>query len=328
MRVDEAASLIRSEVSKTVVGQAELVDQTLAALFANGHLLLEGVPGVAKTLLVRTLALIMSLEFKRIQFTPDLMPSDIIGTNVYNPKTQSFDVHQGPIFTAILLADEINRTPPKTQAALLEAMEERKVTIEGARYSLPAPFIVFATQNPIEFEGTYPLPEAQLDRFLMKLMVSYPSELDEIAILERYSAGFRAHDLQQAGVNSVLNASDLHDLQKEVDQVRITPEILQYITTIVRGTRISERLAVGASPRAGIAILLCSKGMAAIRGRNFVTPDDVKAVALPVLRHRLVLRPESEIEGLTADQILSLVSRFVDCVFSILSPTYKGQHDV
>ncbi|MCH8273857.1 MAG: MoxR family ATPase [Armatimonadetes bacterium] len=308
MTVEQAADKIRTEVAKAVVGQSQLVEHVLAAIFADGHVLLEGVPGVAKTLLVRVLARSLSLEYRRIQFTPDLMPSDVVGTNVFNQQTGEFVLRKGPIFTSILLADEINRTPPKTQAALLEAMEERKATIDGVPYKMPFPFVVFATQNPIEFEGTYPLPEAQLDRFLLKLLVPYPEEHEEIIVLQRYSAGFRAQDLDKVGIQEVLTAEDLASLREEVNRVRVDEKILDYINKVVRATRTSEMIAVGGSPRAGIAILLCSKGLAAIRGRDFVTPDDAKEVALPVLRHRVLLRPEAEIEGLTPDQVV--LSRF------------------
>ncbi len=304
MRVEEAAAQVRTEVSKAVVGQGRLVEHVLVTLFADGHALIEGVPGVAKTLLIRTIAKTLDLQFTRIQFTPDLMPSDVIGTNVFDQKAGEFQLRKGPIFTQILLADEINRTPPKTQAALLEAMEERRVTIDGAPYPLPPPYIVFATQNPIEFEGTYPLPEAQLDRFLMKIVVPYPDEQDEITVLQRYSQGFRAQKLEQAGVQSVLDAGGLETLREEVSRVRVDDQIIDYINKLVRSTRNNDLVAVGGSPRAGIAILLCSKGLAAIRGRDFVTPDDVKDVSLPVLRHRILLRPEAEIEGLTPDQIV------------------------
>lgn len=304
MRVEEAAARVRAEVSKAVVGQGKLVEHALVTLFADGHALLEGVPGVAKTLLVRTIARTLSLQFTRIQFTPDLMPSDVIGTNVFDQRAAEFKLRKGPIFTQILLADEINRTPPKTQAALLEAMEERRVTIDGEPFPLPAPYMVFATQNPIEFEGTYPLPEAQLDRFLMKIVVPYPDESDEIMVLQRYSEGFRAQKLEEAGVQPVLDANGLEALRQEVNSVRVEEKVIEYINRIVRMTRTSDLIAVGGSPRAGIAILLCSKGLAAIRGRDFVTPDDVKDVSLPVLRHRVLLRPEAEIEGLTADQVV------------------------
>lgn len=303
MTVQQAADAIRQEIGKAVVGHDQLVEHALAALFANGHVLLEGVPGVAKTLFVRSLAHSLSLEYKRIQFTPDLMPSDVVGTNVFNQRTSEFQLRKGPIFTSVLLADEVNRTPPKTQAALLEAMEERHVTIDGERLPVPKPFIVFATQNPIEFEGTYPLPEAQLDRFLMKLIVDYPTEQNERRILQRTAEGFRAQNLETVGIRQVIGGEDLAALQQEVNAVRVEEHILDYINYCVRSTRSSEHVLVGGSPRAGIAMLLCAKGIAAIRGRDFITPDDVREVALPVLRHRLLLRPEAEVEGITADQV-------------------------
>ncbi len=303
MTVEQAGVSIRQQIAKAVVGQDRLVDLVLSALFADGHVLLEGVPGVAKTLLVRCLAKTLNLTYRRIQFTPDLMPSDVIGTNVFNAKLGEFQLRKGPIFTSVLLADEVNRTPPKTQAALLEAMEERHATIDGERLPMPYPFIVFATQNPIEFEGTYPLPEAQLDRFLMKLVVDYPSAENELEILYRTAKGFRAQNLDEVGIETVVDERQLAELHAEVSAVTVEPHILEYVNQIVRATRDHEHILVGASPRAGIAMLLTAKGMAALRGRNFITPDDVKEVALPVLRHRLLLRPEAEVEGITADQV-------------------------
>ncbi len=304
MRVEEAVRGIQSEVGKAVIGQERLVEHTLAGILADGHILLEGVPGVAKTLLVRCIARTLDASFGRIQFTPDLMPSDVIGTNIFNQRTNEFELRKGPIFTSILLADEINRTPPKTQAALLEAMEERRVTIDGSRHSLPFPFVVFATQNPIEFEGTYPLPEAQLDRFLMKVLVSYPEKEDEAKLIRRYSEGFRSQNLDEAGIRPVIDPNGLAALRQEVDAVKIEDKIVDYINDSVRLTRTADMIAVGGSPRASIAILLCSKAIAAMRGRDYVIPDDVKEIALPVLRHRVLLRPEAEIEGITPDQVV------------------------
>ena len=300
MRVEEAAQAVRTEVGKAIVGQGEAIDQALVAMLANGHILLEGVPGIAKTLLVRTLARSLDLEFTRIQFTPDLMPSDVIGTNIFDPKTVDFRLRQGPIFTQVLLADEINRTPPKTQAALLEAMEERQATIDGVRHPLPRPFLVFATQNPIEFEGTYPLPEAQQDRFLLKVVLGYPPAEVEIEVLKRHHGGFRSQNLEAAGIRPVLDLAGL-------DALPVEDKIFGYIYEIVAATRRSNDILVGASPRAGLALVGCSKAVAAIRGRNFVIPDDVKQLALPVLRHRVLLRPETEIEGLTVDRVLHSV---------------------
>lgn len=307
MRVEEAAQAVRTEVGKAIVGQGEAIDQALVAMLANGHILLEGVPGIAKTLLVRTLARALDLQFTRIQFTPDLMPSDVIGTNIFDPKTVDFRLRHGPIFTQILLADEINRTPPKTQAALLEAMEERQATIDGVRHALPRPFIVFATQNPIEFEGTYPLPEAQQDRFLLKVVLGYPPAEVEIEVLKRHHTGFRSQNLEAAGIQPVLDLAGLDALRAEVDAVTVEDKIFGYIYEIVAATRRSNDILVGASPRAGLALVGCSKAVAAIRGRGFVIPDDVKQLALPVLRHRVLLRPEAEIEGLTVDRVLHSV---------------------
>jgi MoxR-like ATPase len=304
MRVEEAAAKVRAEVGKAIVGQEAAVEQALVAMLANGHILLEGVPGIAKTLLVRSMARAMDLEFTRIQFTPDLMPSDVIGTNIFDPKTVDFRLRQGPIFTQILLADEINRTPPKTQSSLLEAMEERQATIDGTRYPLPAPFIVFATQNPIEFEGTYPLPEAQQDRFLLKVVLEYPPADVEVQVLKRFHSGFRSQKLEDAGIEPVLNLALLEELRKEVEVVTVEDKIFNYIYEIVSATRTANDILVGASPRAGLAMVSCSKAVASLRGRNFVIPDDVKQLALPILRHRVLLRPEAEIEGLTVDRVL------------------------
>lgn len=280
------------------------MEQALIAFLADGHVLLEGVPGIAKTLLVRSISLALDLPFTRIQFTPDLMPSDVIGTNIFDPKTADFRLHRGPIFTGVLLADEINRTPPKTQAALLEAMEERHATIDGVRYELPAPFVVFATQNPIEFEGTYPLPEAQQDRFLMKVKLDYPGAEAEMEVYRRHHQGFRTQHLEEAHLVPVINTKLLRELQREVVSVTVEDRMFRYIYDLVAATRKSSDILVGASPRAGIAMLNTSKAMAAIRGRNYVIPDDVKELALPVLRHRIMVRPEAEIEGITADHAL------------------------
>lgn len=305
MTAYEAASRISTEAGKAIVGQSGPLEQILVSVLADGHILLEGVPGLAKTLLVRVMARILDLEFRRIQFTPDLMPSDVIGTNVFDPRDASFSLRKGPLFTSVLLADEINRTPPKTQAALLEAMEERQATIDGTRHQLPFPFLVFATQNPIEFEGTYPLPEAQQDRFLMKVVLTHPKAEDEIQVLKRFHQGFRSQKLEDAGIETVVNEDTLRGLREEVQAVSVEDKIFNYIYEIVSTTRNHNDILVGASPRAGISLVSCSKALAAIRGRGFVIPDDVKDLALPVLRHRVLLRPEAEIEGLNADQVLS-----------------------
>ncbi len=305
MRVAEFYQRVQGEVGKAVIGQERVVDQLLVAILANGHVLLEGVPGIAKTLLVRTLSKTLELQYARVQFTPDLMPSDVIGTNIFNQQASEFQLRTGPIFTNVLLADEINRTPPKTQAALLESMEERQATIDGVRYLLPQPFLVFATQNPIEFEGTYPLPEAQQDRFLLKVLLNYPDPRIETEIYRRYHQGFRATALEEAGVQPVANAEILAQLRQEVNGLQVEERIFNYIQEIVSATRKSGDLLVGASPRAGIALVLCGKALAAIRGRDFVIPDDIKELALPVLRHRVMLRPEVEIEGLSVDRVLT-----------------------
>jgi MoxR-like ATPase len=307
MSVEQVAARVREQVGKAIAGQDRVVEQVLVAVLANGHVLLEGVPGVAKTLMVRSVALTLGLDYGRIQFTPDLMPSDVIGTNVFDPRTAEFKLRQGPVFVNVLLADEINRTPPKTQAALLEAMEERRVTIDGEPHPLPPPFLVFATQNPIDFEGTYPLPEAQQDRFLLKILVDYPEPAAELSVLRRHHAGFRPQSLEEAGIEQVVGLGELQALQRQVQEILMEDRVFEYIHAIVSATRKSNDIAVGASPRAGIALLNCAKAVAALRGREFVIPDDVKELALPVLRHRVLLRPEAEVEGLTVERVLASV---------------------
>lgn len=302
--VTSFAHKLEQELARVIVGQEAVIRQLIVAILCNGHVLLEGVPGVAKTLTVRSLAKCLSLDYTRVQFTPDLMPSDVVGTTVFNPKDINFELRKGPIFTQILLADEINRTPPKTQAALLEAMEERQVTIDGETHPLGDQFLVFATQNPIEFEGTYPLPEAQQDRFLLKVLLSYPGEAAETEVLRRVHGGFRAQNLEAANLSAVATAEDLRQLRVAVNSVRVEDNIFSYIYNTVATTRNTPDIAVGASPRAGIALLLCSKAAAALEGRDYVTPDDVKAFAIPVLRHRILVRPEVEIEGITPDRVL------------------------
>lgn len=303
-KVQRLSESLQAEMRKIIVGQEQVIEQLLVALLADGHVLLEGVPGIAKTLMVKALALTLGLEFTRIQFTPDLMPSDVIGTNIYDLQKGEFRLKRGPIFTNLLLADEVNRTPPKTQAALLEAMEERQATIDGVRYPLPEPFLVFATQNPIEYEGTYPLPEAQLDRFLLKLELTYPSAEEEQEILLRYHQGFHPRRLEEAGLQQCADARELMACRAVVQRVQVEPSLFRYITAIVGATRQSADLSLGASPRASIALLLASKALAAMRGRDFVIPDDIKALAPPVLRHRILLRPEVEIEGRRPDDII------------------------
>ncbi len=305
--VDEARRAVlalRDEIGKVVVGQDGTLSGLVAALLVKGHVLLEGVPGTAKTLLVKTMAAALDLDFKRVQFTPDLMPSDVIGQVIFEPREGTFRFREGPVFTNLLLADEINRTPPKTQAALLESMEERQVTIEGAAHPLPEPFIVVATQNPVEYEGTYPLPEAQLDRFLFKLQVGYPTFEQEHEVLARHDRGLDPHDLASAGVRAVASPADLAAARLRVEQLRIEAPVLAYLVSLVRATRDSPSLSLGASPRGATALLHASKAWAWLAGRDYVTPDEVKAVVKPALRHRIVLRPELELEGATADGVL------------------------
>lgn len=305
MTVAQAAALVRQEVGKAVAGQEAALELAFVAVLADGHCLLEGVPGLGKTLIAKSLARTLDLDFKRVQFTPDLMPSDVVGTNVFNPQTAEFTLRQGPIFAALLLADEVNRTPPKTQSALLEAMEERQATIDGVRYALPYPFLVFATQNPIEQEGTYPLPEAQQDRFLFKIVLEYPGDEAEIDVLRRHHAGFRATDLDAAGIQPVIGAERLQALRHECRAVRVEDKVLNYIQATIRATRTHHDILVGASTRAGLALLNAGKALAAVRGRDFLIPDDVKDLTLPVLRHRVILRPEAEIEGFSTDQVIA-----------------------
>ncbi len=301
MNVQQAYDALRMEAAKALVGQESVFQEMVIALLARGHVLLEGVPGTAKTLAAKTLAHLIRADFKRIQFTPDLMPSDIVGTQVYDMSSGKFYLKRGPVFTNIVLADEINRAPAKTQAALLEAMEERQVTIEGERYQLPEPFMVLATQNPIEYEGTYPLPEAQLDRFLFKICVDYPSPAAEVQVLRRYHAGFDAHYLADAGIAPVLDPAQLADLRTEINHVVVEDGVLNYIAAISAASRSAGDLALGGSPRASIALLLAAKALAAMQGRSYVIPDDVKALTLPVFRHRILLKPEAEIEGMNTD---------------------------
>jgi MoxR-like ATPase len=295
---------LRDEVGKVVVGQEGTLSGLVAALLVRGHVLLEGVPGVAKTLVVKAVAAALDLEFRRIQFTPDLMPSDIIGQTIFDARGASFSFRQGPVFTNLLLADEINRTPPKTQAALLEAMEERQVSIEGEARPLPDPFVVVATQNPVEYEGTYPLPEAQLDRFLFKLQVGYPTFEQEQEVVARHDRGLDPHDLAATGITAVASAADLETAREQVDALRVEPPVLAYIVQLCRATRDAPSLTLGVSPRGATALLHAAKAWAWLAGRPFVTPDEVKAVTKPTLRHRIQLRPEAELEGTTADGVL------------------------
>lgn len=296
---------IKQELGKVIVGQHKMIDQLLVAILSNGHVLIEGVPGVAKTITAKLLSKALSLDFSRIQFTPDLMPSDILGTSVFDLSKSEFNFKKGPVFSNFVLIDEINRAPAKTQAALFEVMEERQITVEGHTYAMEAPFLVIATQNPIEQEGTYRLPEAQLDRFLFKIKISYPDLNEEIAILQRENA-LKGND-KLGDINTVISQQDILKFQSIVKQVIIEPQLIEYIAKIVSNTRENAFLYLGASPRASIAILNAAKGFAALRARDFVTPDDIKDAAIPVLRHRVVVAPEREMEGLTGDQIIKQI---------------------
>ncbi len=291
------------QIGRVIAGQQEAVSQALLTMLCGGHALIEGVPGVAKTLAVKTLARFLGIDFRRVQGTPDMMPADILGTNVFSPKTGEFAFHRGPVFTQFLLTDEINRMPPRTQAALLESMEERQVTSDGERHQLDELFTVFATQNPIEFEGTYPLPEAQLDRFLLKIKVPYPDTADERTVLERHHIAHTGVGLGDIPIESI-PFELLTAARREIRAVRVEPAIFDYLLAVVRRTREWPSIALGASPRASTSLLLVAKALAAREGRDFVIPDDIKEAAQPVLRHRLVLRPEAELEGIDADRVI------------------------
>ncbi|WP_022871857.1 AAA family ATPase [Nesterenkonia alba] len=301
----EKLSAVRDEVGKAVVGQDSAVSSIVIALLVRGHVLLEGVPGVAKTLLVRAVSASLSLQAKRVQFTPDLMPGDVTGSLVYDSHTSDFAFREGPVFTNLLLADEVNRTPPKTQASLLEAMEERQVSVDGLGRKLPDPFLVAATQNPVEYEGTYPLPEAQLDRFLVKVNLDLPERDDEIEVIRRHAEGFNPSDLAAAGVSAVATAEDIIAARHAVSTVTLSDEVAGYIVDLARATRQSPSFQLGASPRGATALLNAAKAWAWLTGRDFVTPDDVKALALPVLRHRVSLTAEAAMDGVSPDDVLT-----------------------
>ncbi len=310
MTAEEIADMLRrlrEVTAERIVGQEQVIEQALVVFLARGHALVEGVPGTAKTLLVRVLAGALNAKFGRIQFTPDLMPSDIIGVNILHDVGRSFEFHPGPIFADLLLGDEINRAPAKTQAALLEAMAERQVTIDGKPRPLGDLFTVFATQNPVEYEGTYPLPEAQLDRFLLKIRVGYPAAEAELRILQRYAAGFDAERAADVTPPPVLNPEQCRQLRTAVDTVTVSPEVQAYIASIVRATREDPALTLGGSPRATVALFRAARAAAVLAGRDFVTPDDVKEYAAPVLRHRIVLSPELEVEGRSGDDVIESV---------------------
>ncbi len=293
----------RAQMGQVIAGQTEMIDQAMLTVLCGGHALIEGVPGVAKTLAVKTLARLLGLEFKRVQGTPDMMPADILGTSVFSPKTNEFSLHKGPVFTQFLLADEINRMPPRTQAALLESMEERQVTMDGEAQPLDEYFTVFATQNPLEFEGTYPLPEAQLDRFFLKIRVPYPTVAEERMVLERHHASVAAKDLEMHPLETV-DRGLLAEARREIRAVRVEPAMFDYVLALVRRTREWPTITLGASPRAAATLLLAAKAYAAKDGREFLLPDDVKEAARPILRHRLVLRPEAELEGFDTDRVV------------------------
>jgi MoxR-like ATPase len=309
--VQKFVSHARAELGKVIVGQEEVINQLLAVMLCGGHALLEGVPGIAKTLAVKALAHICRMTFQRVQCTPDLMPADVLGANVFNLSASTFSLHRGPVFTDLLLVDEVNRVPPRTQSALLEAMEERQVTIDGAGYPLSPSFTVFATQNPIEFEGTYPLPEAQLDRFLLKIRVPYPPVDKEVEILQRYQEGFDPHHIDALGLSPV-EPDWLPASRREVSGLRVEPGIFRYIAAVVQRTRDWPALSLGGSPRATVALMFAAKALAAMEGRDYLIPDDVKAAAPPALRHRLMVKPEAELEGITSDQVVAEVLTAVE----------------
>lgn len=307
----DLAKHVRTELGKVIVGQQEVLDQLLLVLLVGGHALIEGVPGLAKTLAVKTLAHIFQMKFQRVQCTPDLMPADVLGANVFTLATSSFTLHRGPIFTDLLLVDEINRTPPRTQSALLEAMEERQVTIDGTSHALSHFFAVFATQNPVEFEGTYPLPEAQLDRFLVKILIQYPNAEQEAQVLQNFQNGFDPRELDRVGMVS-LPPEALQAARQEVARVRVEPALFRYIVALAARTRTWPSVSLGASPRAAINLMLVAKAVAATEGRDFLIPDDVKASAGPVLRHRLIVKPEADLEGVTAEQVVREIVNSVE----------------
>lgn len=300
----QKAKQIMEAISKYVMGQTDVIEKAVVVMLSNGHLLIEGVPGLAKTLLAKAMAYTVASKFKRIQFTPDLMPSDLLGTKVFDIKNGEFYFRKGPLFTNFLLADEINRTPPKTQAALLECMEERRITIDGETYKMADPFFVVATQNPVEYEGTYPLPEAQLDRFMMKIILHYPTQEYENMMLQGMTHQMSGHELDRREIQTVCDTEELVQIRKEITSVEVSKDVIEYITNIVRATRNSAAIMLGASPRASVALMQVAKTFAAIQCRNYVIPEDIKELALPVLRHRMLLKPEAALDGVTSDHVI------------------------
>ena len=309
--VRDAMTKVRSEMGRIIMGQDSALEQLATCLLAGGHVILEGVPGLGKTLLAKSLAKLVDAQFRRIQFTPDLLPSDIIGTNIFNVQTSQFSLYKGPIFTEILLADEINRTPPKTQAALLEAMEEKQVTLDGVKNLLPELFFVIATQNPVEYEGTYPLPETQLDRFMMKIVLSYPSQEAELSVVRRYADGVDLQDLDRLIPSRATAKEEILAFRREVQKVVVRDEVIRYLQQIIEATRDTAYVQLGASTRAAVWMLKAARALAAIRGLTFVSPEEIKDITTPTLRHRVILRPEALIDGLTADYFLENILRSV-----------------
>ena len=301
---------VKKEVSKMIIGQHQLIDQILLAIFSRGHVLLEGVPGIAKTMTSKVISKTLSVDYSRIQFTPDLMPSDVLGTSIFNVKTSEFTYKKGPVFSNIVLIDEINRSPAKTQAALFEIMEERQVTNDGVKYKMDPPFFIMATQNPIEQEGTYRLPEAQLDRFIFRIKLEYPSFQEEVEILKRFKNSIRDVSFDQ--INSILSAAEIEEFQGLIEEVKIEDQLIEYIAKLIAETRNHARLYIGASPRASLSILKSAKAAAAIRGRDFVTPDDIQYVSEPVLNHRIILTPETEMEGITAEDVIAEIIQKIE----------------